>query len=163
MSHNLLKQGAQRRRTKAEIQQARLEEQERLRDIEIKMQRFDEMEQEMAMLRERQNVVARAEDAVDRLNESGFIRFHADGSFSAARDWNEHQQIVQQRQQEAAEVQRLEQENQQIQQNQPHQERRRAGNQLEAIIDFNANQERQPPIKLSNSGLSESMVIVGGA
>ena len=68
MSHNLLKQGAQRRRTKAEIQQARLEEQERLRDIEIKMQRFDEMEQEMAMLRERQNVVARAEDAVDRLN-----------------------------------------------------------------------------------------------
>jgi len=47
-SHNLLKANAQRRRTKAEIQQAKLEERERLRDIEIKMQRFDQMEQELA-------------------------------------------------------------------------------------------------------------------
>ena len=49
-SHNLLKAGAQRRRTKAEIEeakQAKLAEAERLRDIEARFQRFQQMENEL--------------------------------------------------------------------------------------------------------------------
>jgi len=50
-SHNLMKAGAKRRRTKEEIKEEKLEEMERIRDIEEKVQRFSAMEAELAELR----------------------------------------------------------------------------------------------------------------
>jgi len=88
------------------------------------------------------------------------------GDFFAVDNWEEHQQLMQQRQQEQADEQNVRQQNQQLQQHQPHQDRRRAGNQLEAIEDFNQNQHNMPPgnkfgtLSLSNAGLAESMVMV---
>ena len=43
-SHNLLKAGAKRRRTKAEIQEEKDKEAERLRDIAYKMEHIGEVE-----------------------------------------------------------------------------------------------------------------------
>ena len=51
-SHNLLKAGAKRRRTQAEIQRAKLAEAERLRDLASKMEKVAQMEEELAQLRE---------------------------------------------------------------------------------------------------------------
>jgi hypothetical protein len=50
-SHNLMKAGAKRRRTKEEIKEEKLGEMERIRDIEEKVQRFSAMEAELAELR----------------------------------------------------------------------------------------------------------------
>ena len=44
ISHNLMKIGAKRRRTKEEIRQAKQMEAERLRDIDEKVQRINQME-----------------------------------------------------------------------------------------------------------------------
>jgi len=48
ISHNLMKAGAKRRRTKEEIRQEKLEEQERLREIDAKIERIQEMERQVA-------------------------------------------------------------------------------------------------------------------
>jgi len=43
-----MKAGAKRRRTKEEIRQAKLEEQERLREIDAKIERIQEMDRQVA-------------------------------------------------------------------------------------------------------------------
>jgi hypothetical protein len=47
-SHNLMKAGANRRRGKLEIKAAKLAEQERLRDIEVKMLEHKHMQEQLA-------------------------------------------------------------------------------------------------------------------
>ena len=47
-SHNLMKAGANRRRSKLEIKAAKLAEQERIRDIEAKMQEHTHMQAQLA-------------------------------------------------------------------------------------------------------------------
>ena len=47
ISHNLMKVGAKRRRTKEEIRQQHFEEDERLRTVEAKIERYDDMERQL--------------------------------------------------------------------------------------------------------------------
>ena len=68
MSHNLLKEGAKRRRTKQELNQARLAEQERLRDINAKVAQYDQMQLQIQQLQQQQEEYKRAESVVNELN-----------------------------------------------------------------------------------------------
>ena len=102
-------------------------------------------------------------NAVNSLNRSGLLKTNPNGEFEPVASFEEHQQLMQARRLEEAGVQQLQQQNQQIAQSMPHQERRRAGNQLEAIEEFKQNQNmRQAPIDLSGD-LQESMIFVEGA
>jgi len=113
-SHNLMKAGAQRRRTRTEIQQAKLEEQERLRDIEIKMQRFSQMEQELAELQRKQEELNVVEGAVDFLDRACLLRRDASG-LKTVDSWEEYEKLRMQREEEHALSESLSQQNQQLQ------------------------------------------------
>jgi len=107
MSHNLLKAGAQRRRSKLEIQQAKLAEQERLRDIAIKVERFDQMQQELEELQRRQEEHQQAETAITNLGQMGLLKMDANGNFAGVESWEEHQRLLQSRQDDQQLSQRL--------------------------------------------------------
>ena len=69
-----MKAGAKRRRTKAEIEQQKLDEQSRLANIEQKMQQFNEMQEELQRLRQNQADFAHADQAIIELREAGLVR-----------------------------------------------------------------------------------------
>ena len=56
-SHNLLKAGAKRRRTKAELEREKLAEAERLRDIATKMGLVNQMQAELERLRVKEQMM----------------------------------------------------------------------------------------------------------
>ena len=86
-----------------------------------------------------------------QLLASSLLKTDAQGDITQVMSWEEHQQLALEKQQEEARAQQLQQHNQQLEQHVPHQERRRAMNQLEAIEDFITNKD---------TGLSQSVVLV---
>ena len=86
-----------------------------------------------------------------QLLASSLLKTDAQGDITQVMSWEEHQQLALEKQQEEVRAQQLQQHNQQLEQHVPHQERRRAMNQLEAIEDFITNKD---------TGLSQSVVLV---
>ena len=132
-----MKAGAKRRRTKEEIRQEKLAEAHRITDIEQKVQQFERMQAELDELRAGRDQFANAEAAVQNLQANGMVRFLEGNQIQPVQSWEENQQLLQQMAEDQALAERIAQENQQLQQNTPHRERRRAGNQLEAIEEWN--------------------------
>ena len=73
-SHNLMKAGAKRRRTKEEIRQEKQVEEERLRDIEAKVQKFNAMEAELRELREDKQDNETIQQVIGGLKSKGLIK-----------------------------------------------------------------------------------------
>lgn len=151
ISANLMKDGAKRRRTKEEIKREKLAEEERLADINQKVQQFERMQAELDELRAGRDQYANAEAAVQNLQARGMVRFLDGNQIQPVQSWEESQQLLQQMADDQALAERLAQENQQLNQNTPHRDRRRAGNMLEAISEYNSN---------CNGGLRESVVMI---
>ena len=123
-----MKAGAKRRRTKEEIRQEKLAEAHRITDIEQKVQQFERMQAELDELRAGRDQFANAEAAVQNLQANGMVRFLEGNQIQPVQSWEENQQLLQQMADDQALAERIAQENQQLQQNTPHRERRRAGN-----------------------------------
>ena len=123
-----MKAGAKRRRTKEEIRQEKLAEAHRITDIEQKVQKFEQMQAELYELRAGRDQFANAEAAVQNLQANGMVRFLEGNQIQPVQSWEENQQLIQQMADDQALAERIAQENQQLQQNTPHRERRRAGN-----------------------------------
>ena len=66
-SHNLMKKGAKRRRTKEEIKQEKFEEAKKSRDVEAKLEQFERIERELEDLRESQVEMDAARNAMEAL------------------------------------------------------------------------------------------------
>ena len=123
-----MKEGTKRRRTKEEIRQEKLAEAHRITDIEQKVQQFEQMQAELNELRAGRDQFANAEAAVQNLQANGMVRFVEGNQIQPVQSWEENQQLLQQMADDQALAERIAQENQQLQQNTPHRERRRAGN-----------------------------------
>ena len=123
-----MKEGTKRRRTKEEIRQEKLAEAHRITDIEQKVQQFERMQAELDELRAGRDQFANAEAAVQNLQANGMVRFLEGNQIQPVQSWEENQQLLQQMAEDQALAERIAQENQQLQQNTPHRERRRAGN-----------------------------------
>ena len=93
-SHNLLKAGAKRRRTKQEIERERLAEAERLQNIAERMDQVNRMEQELQALRQQQQDFSHTADAVEKLNEAGLLKSDQNCQFVAVENWQEHEHIL---------------------------------------------------------------------
>ena len=61
ISHNLMKVGAKRRRTKAEVVQEKLDAETKRREMEAKLEKFDRMQTENIMLQSQKTVAAEVE------------------------------------------------------------------------------------------------------
>lgn len=160
----MMKSSANRRRGKQEIIDAKLAEQQRLRDIEVKMlehshmqKQLAEAEEELEGLQEQQNERESFGDSIKILKEQGLLK-RIPGSKEGQQRWKpveNWEEVEVQRLKfadEKAEEQRLKRENAVLARDAPHLDRRRAGNYLEAINDFNDN-------KLKSS-LVDSVILV---
>ena len=95
------------------------------------------MAEELAGLQQQVQHVNEAESMINELHENGLLKKNAEGGLVGVNSWEEHQQVLHEREEEKQNSQRLAQQNAQIQQRLPNQERRRAGNQLVAIDEYN--------------------------
>ena len=89
-----------RRRGRAEIEHDKLAKIAREEEIDRKLRAFDQMEQDMALLKRQTADMKKAEAAINVLHEAGMIRTNQDGSFAPVSGFEEHQAILAQRQQE---------------------------------------------------------------
>ena len=99
-----MKSNAKRRRTKDEIQAEKLQEEQKLQDIEIQRAQHNQMElqlenqrRELAQLLEQNRQLQMVKDqAIPSLLQSGLLKSNAfDGSLQAVDSWEEKQHILQ--------------------------------------------------------------------
>ena len=95
-----MKSTAKRRRTKEEIKLQKLEEEKKQQDIDAKLQRFNQLEQQVSAYAQKQSMMEQAQATLENLNASGLIRRDAQGHFEAVNSIDEQQQILQRRQEE---------------------------------------------------------------
>ena len=139
-SHQLMKAGANRRRGKHEIAAAKLAEQERLRDIEAKMQEHGQMQEQLAEADEMQveyEALSKQQDeyrdVVRVLKQQGLLK-RIPGAVKGNKGWKPVENWAEAEAQRAlnaadlAEEDRLKRENAQIAKYMPDHERRRPGN-----------------------------------
>ena len=121
-------------------------------NIETKLRQFDEMQRELNMLRERQNNENDFNSKVKPfLKSSGLLQQTGDGRYHVPGSWEEHQQMLKMQKEEENIAQQLHQASKQQLNFQPHEDRRKATNQLEAIQTYN---------DAKSTGLRESVVLL---
>ena len=147
-SYLLLKASSKRRRTKEEIKQQDEEERQERLEVEAKMARYDQMERQQ---QQQEGLIEGAKNLFDQkegllqmlqvLKQKGMVKFDENtDTFSPVDNIEEMQQLSAQNEQESAAAEKMREQNEQLAKNGMHQDRRRAGNYLEAITDFNNNQ-----------------------
>ena len=160
----MMKSSANRRRGKQEIIDAKLAEQQRLRDIEVKMLEHSQMQaqlkeakEEVEMLYEQQDHDEAYGETMKILKAQGMLKRipgaeRGQPHWKPVENWEEVEAQRAKYAQEEADAERLKQENAVIARDAPHLDRRRAGNYLEAINDFNDNKNK--------SSLVNSVILV---
>jgi hypothetical protein len=83
-SSHLMKASAQRRKSRVQIQNEKLQEQQKQAEIAEKMRRFDQMQQEAAAAQENLNQLSGMKQQVDQMFEQGYIFKNPDGSLALA-------------------------------------------------------------------------------
>ena len=83
-SSNLMKPGAQRRKSRAQIIDEKLQEQQKQANISEKMRRFEQMEQEIASVQENLHSMSGMKLQIDQMFEQGYIFKNFDGSLGLA-------------------------------------------------------------------------------
>jgi predicted nuclease with TOPRIM domain len=84
ISSHLMKPGAQRRKSRAQIQEEKLQEQQKEATIAEKMRRFEQMEQEISAAHENLNSMSGMKVQIDQMFEHGYIVKNPDGSLGLA-------------------------------------------------------------------------------
>jgi hypothetical protein len=79
-----MKASAQRRKSKAQIQEEKLREAQKQAEIAEKMRHFDQMQREAAAAQENLNQLSGMKLQVDRMFEQGYIFKNQDGSLGLA-------------------------------------------------------------------------------
>ena len=87
-----MKPGAQRRKSRAQIQEEKLQEQQKEATIAEKMRRFEQMEQEIAATQENLNNMSGMKEQIDQMFEHGYITKNLDGTLGLAN--SEEQRVL---------------------------------------------------------------------
>jgi hypothetical protein len=82
-----MKASAQRRKSRAQIEEEKLQEQQKQADIAEKMRRFEQMQQEVHEL-------SGMKQQVDQMFDQGYIYKNPDGSLGLAQNEEQRQQIA---------------------------------------------------------------------
>ena len=142
-SHNLMKAGSKRRRTRKEIKEEKLKEEVKKAEIEVKLREHAAYEQRVAQLQAQVDNTVNLDRAMDRLIENGLVKRGTTHDYQVVETFEEHQALKQQRLDDITTANQMQQQMQNQPSFTPSEERARAGNQLE--MDHNlANSMQQP-------------------
>ena len=130
-SFNLMKASAKRRRSKKQIEEEKLQEELHQREVERKMQAFDEMQQKMNSLQGDVGQVKEAQDFLAQLKENGLLYAGADGNIVASESLEQVQQLKRQRLDDSQTSEQIQRQLAQQNDQGPDEERRKVGQQLE--------------------------------
>ena len=75
----------------------KMEEEQKNREIEAKLQQYGQMELRLTQLQQSQEDHQQAENAINMLGEMGLLKRDAQGNFERVESWEEHQQLLQER------------------------------------------------------------------
>jgi len=89
MSHNLLKAGAKRRRTKGEIMEAKEAEAGRLREIAYKVEQFSQMEIRFNELQQQSESLEKAQSIIENLKKNGLLKQTGSDNYNVPTTWGE--------------------------------------------------------------------------
>jgi hypothetical protein len=90
-----MKASAQRRKSRVQIQNEKLQEEQKQAEIAKKMRLFDQMQQEAAAAQENLNQLSGMKQQVDQMFEQGYIFKNPDGSLGLANSEEQRVQILQ--------------------------------------------------------------------
>ena len=99
--YQLFKESAKPRRTKAEIKEARLQEDAEKLEIELKLKRFEEMQQELEGQQNQIQNQQRMENQMNHLIDQGLVKQDIVGGWVAVDSLEEQQAVLQHRDAEA--------------------------------------------------------------
>jgi len=130
-----MKQCAVRRRSKRQIAEDKQAKIDREAEVEEKMARFRQMEQQIMELQQNAMDQQKVKDTLDGLQNAGLLKGDGQGNYEAVGSFEEHQQLVRVRQQESMIASQHDQRvaNEMQLQNDP--DEMRASQQLELIED----------------------------
>jgi hypothetical protein len=89
-----MKASAQRRKSRVQIQNEKLQEEQKQAEIAKKMRLFDQMQQEAAAAQENLNQLSGMKQQVDQMFEQGYIFKNPDGSLGLANSEEQRVQIL---------------------------------------------------------------------
>ena len=95
-----MKSSAKRRRSKKQIEKEKEEEERRQADIALKLAHFDQMQAAVEEMQDKCQRIDNVDHAVQQLSRSGLIKQMGHETFQAVQTWEEHNQLVQERQEE---------------------------------------------------------------
>jgi hypothetical protein len=149
-SYNLMKASAKRRRSKKQIQEEALQEETQQQEIRRKIARIEEMEAQYAVIKQKADRVDAIDGAVVALKASGLLKQTGEDSYQPVQSFQEHQNVLQEREDEVKLTEQLSQQNQQLGQHGISQERQRPSQQLELNEQFHegANASGRPSVIL---------------
>ena len=130
-SFNLMKASAKRRRSKKQIEEEKKQEALRQAEIEQKLADYDRMKSRLNEVKESDDYQKKGQVLMSDLWNSGLITQDGKGQICAVDDVEIAMQLKRQRQEQSDEAKRKEQEMAKNPYQGPHEERRRAGQQLE--------------------------------
>ena len=100
-AYHLFKASAKRRRTKLEFEEDKLREEAKKLDVELKLKKFAEMEQQVSKMQEQIQNHQILLNQASSLYDQGLLKQIEDGSWLAVHSFQEQQALLAQRQQEA--------------------------------------------------------------
>ena len=90
-----MKASSKRRRGKAEIKEQKRAEVQQQSEIVRKLQRIEELEQNVNAYKASADRVISLENNIQELIDNGLLRYDADGNCHGVHSWEEHQQLKQ--------------------------------------------------------------------
>lgn len=93
-AYHLFKAGSKRRRTKIEIEQDKQGEETRKLEVEMKLQKLIEMEEQMTKMKEQVEAQQQVLDQASSLYDQGFLRQKEDGSWVGVNNFEEQQALL---------------------------------------------------------------------
>ena len=99
-SSNLMRAGARRRRTRAEIEEERLREQDEKNAVFEKLEMIEKMQGQMQQLQEKANWAEEWEARIAKLADAGKLKFKDDGEVDIVNDLAEQSHLQESRRKE---------------------------------------------------------------
>ena len=95
-----MKASAKRRRTKAEIKEQKRAEAQKKIEIENKLTEMEQLDYQVQVMKMKEKQVLSLDTEFQKLLDAGLLRIDALGNVNTVNTWEEHQQVLQQKEME---------------------------------------------------------------
>ena len=93
-AHNLMKVSSKRRRTRAQIEEEKREDERKEAEIQAKLVRLDEIQPQLEMFEQNNERLQQFQEQLERLFDLGFMKQGENGSYQAVENWEEQQAVL---------------------------------------------------------------------